>query len=588
MRENKISLAKRVWNDHIRFYKPQLLKAMICMAIAAAATMAFPYFLKPAFDFIFQSKDKLDLIFFCLCIFGSFCIKGAASYGESFIMTCVGQKIIFDIQERLFKHLVNSDLRFFNDHHSGDLLSRFSNDVTLMRNAVSTTLSSIGKDLLTFVFLAGLMFYRDAVLATFAFVVFPSAIIPIVLLGRKMKKVTNETQTNLGTFSGYLTQIFQGIRIVKAYSAENKEISRIKNQINKLITLVVKSAKIKSALHPISECIAGLAIICVLTYGGIQIMNDQKTVGDLISFLGALLISYEPIRRLTQLSANMQEGLAAAKRVFDIIDIKPKINNIEKPKILSQPIESIEFKNVSFFYNDDKKILNDISFDVKKGQTIAFVGKSGAGKSTIINLIPRFYDVTNGEISINNLNIKDIDLKNLRDQIAIVTQENILFDASFYDNIAYGNPEASYEEVIKSSRLAMADEFISNSPDGYQTIVGENGIRISGGQRQRISIARAMLKNSPILLLDEATSSLDTNSEKAVQKALEELMKNRTTIIVAHRLSSIVNADIIYVLDDGMIKEFGNHSNLLKEKGIYFNLWKAQNFESYRCHDPVK
>jgi subfamily B ATP-binding cassette protein MsbA len=573
----KTSLAKRLLKEHVHQYYRQLGFAIICMAIAALATASFPYFLKPAFDFIFDNKGKTELVFFCVCILASFVVKGVASYGESVIMLSVGQKIIFDIQERLFRHLLQSDLRFFHNIHSGDLLSRFSNDVNMMRTAVSTTLVGIGKDFLTFIFLTCVMFYRDSTLAGFAFIVFPSAIVPISLIGRRMKKVTENTQNNLGIFSGYLTQIFQGIRIVKAYNAENLEISRIKSKMSGLLKLIIRSAKIKSSLHPISEFIGGIAIVLVLGYGGFQVIHDHKTTGDLISFLGALLLSYEPLKRLTHLSANMQEGLASAKRVFEILDIKPSIRNSNSPLFLESEIKTIDFKDVSFSYDDKRKALGNISFRVKKGETVAFVGKSGSGKSSLINLLPRFYDVSEGSILINEIDIRDLDIDHLRDQIAIVTQETILFDASFYENIAYGKENASREEIIRASRAALAEEFIRDSVNGYDTTIGENGIRISGGQRQRISIARAMLKNSPILLLDEATSSLDTASEKAVQKALDKLMKNRTTLVVAHRLSSIVKADIIYVLDDGKIAESGTHESLLSKKGTYHKLWNVQN-----------
>ena len=546
------------------------------MGITALSTAAFPYFLKPAFDFIFETNQTSNLIFFCVCIFVSFLVKGISSYFESMIMQCTGQKIVFDIQKRLFSHLVKLDLNFFTNNNSGDLLSRFSNDTTLMRNAVSTTIVGFGRDILTFVSLACVMFYRDAILAAFAFVVFPSLIAPIILFGRRMKKITQKTQNDLGSFSAKLAQIFQGIRIVKAYNAEQKEINRMNSQIDQLFLLVKKSNKIKSVLHPISECVAGIAIIFVLLYGGMQVIGDKKTAGDLISFLGALIFAYEPLRRLTQLSANMQEGLAAAKRIFSVLDTNPSVEDVKNPKELSSDIKEIEFKNVSFSYQPDKKILDDISFSAKKGQTVAFVGKSGSGKSTIINLIPRFYDVTSGGIFINGQDLREFGVSSLREQISVVTQENTLFDASFYDNIAYGKDGASYEEVVAASKLALSHEFIMKTKNGYETLVGENGTRLSGGQRQRISIARAILKNAPIILLDEATSALDTNSEQMVQRALEELMKNRTTIIVAHRLSSICRADMIYVIDNGKIKEFGKHDDLLNQKGIYYSLWQAQ------------
>jgi subfamily B ATP-binding cassette protein MsbA len=348
-----------------------------------------------------------------------------------------------------------------------------------------------------------------------------------------------------------------------------------------LLSLIIKSAKVKSSLHPISEFIGGAAIVAVLCYGGFQVMHNHKTAGDLISFLGALLFSYEPLKRLTHLSTNLQEGLAAANRIFSILDIKPTINSPIRPIYLTGDVLSISFKDVCFSYNPQKSIINNISFDIKQGQTVALVGKSGSGKSTIINLLSRFYDPTSGSILINGMNINELSLKQLRNLMAIVTQETILFDASFYDNIAYGNPKASKQDIIMASKAAKADDFIMKTHDKYDTMIGENGIRISGGQRQRIAIARAMLKNAPILLLDEATSSLDPDSEKAVQIALEELMANRTTLIVTHRLSTVVNSDVIYLIDDGEIVESGRHNDLMLVKGIYYKFWNTQSLVDF-------
>jgi subfamily B ATP-binding cassette protein MsbA len=447
----------------------------------------------------------------------------------------------------------------------------------MMRTAVSTTIVGIGKDFLTLIFLICVMFHRDSMLATFAFIIFPSLIIPISVIGRRMKRVVESTQDNLGTFSGYLSQIFQGIRIVKAYNAEDFESKRARNKMDTLFKLIVRSAKIKSSLHPLSEFICGLAIVVVLSYGDFQITHGYKTAGDLISFLAALLFSYDPLKKLTHLSANLQEGLASANRIFRILDTKPRVKSLESHNYLAKEVECIEFKNVCFSYDPSRNVLDNVTFSVLKSQTVALVGKSGTGKSTILNLLSRFYDPTGGEIRINGANIKALPLQHLRNLIAIVTQETILFDASFYDNIAYGNPTASKEDILAASKAALADDFISKTPYGYDTIIGENGIRISGGQRQRIAIARAMLKNAPVLLLDEATSSLDSNSEKAVQVALEELMKNRTTLVVTHRLSTIIDANMIYVLDDGKIIENGSHSDLIFMKGAYYKFWNMRN-----------
>jgi subfamily B ATP-binding cassette protein MsbA len=569
-------LPKRILVEHVRPYQSNLLAAFFCMLVVAGSTAAFPYLLKPAFDFAFENEDMLSLIALCCGIMATFLLKGAASYGEALIMTSVGQKIIFDLQKRLFSHLLCADLQFFTAHHSGEILSRFTNDINMMRNAVSTTIVGLGKDFLTFVCLAGVMFCRDWRLSFLAFVVFPSAIIPIFLLGRRMKKTAENTQHALGKFSGYLTQIFIGIRVIRAHGAEAHELARLKGRTDELLASILRAARIRSALHPISEFIAGLAVVLVLAYGGYEIIHNKKTTGDLISFLGSLLLLYEPLRRLTHFNANLQEGLASAKRVFELIDTKPRITNISQPIALTENIESIEFKNVYFAYGNEKNTINNVSFEIKKGERVAFVGASGSGKSTIINLITRFYDVFSGEILINGKNIKNINLEHLRAKIALVTQETILFDASFYENIAYGKQSASKDEVISAARAAFAHDFIVTTDNKYNTIIGENGTRISGGQRQRIAIARAILKNAPILLLDEATSALDSVSEKEVQRAIDALVKDRTTIIVAHRLSTIINSDKIYVFAEGRIIEQGNHERLINQQGPYRRLWQNQ------------
>jgi subfamily B ATP-binding cassette protein MsbA len=570
------SLIVRLLKEHVLEYKKNFFWALVCMIITALATSSLPYLLQPVFDEVFAKNNMNSLFLVTGSIFVCFILKGFSSYGESIIMTYIGQKIISDIQLRLFKRLMFSDLSFFQNNPSGELLSKFTNDVSLMRNAMTNTVIGLGKDTLTLIFLIGLMFYRDTTLAFIAFFVLPVVILPVINIGRKMRKITNSTQEKIGYFTYQLNQIFQNIKIVKANCREKYEIGRIGIEIQKIFDLIYKTAKVRSATHPIVESLAGLAIVLVIAYGGWQVMHGNRTTGEFISFIGALLLSYEPIKRLSNLNTNIQEGLAAASRVFKIIDSKSLIESEQNLKVIDNFKAEIQFKNVCFSYANHKKVMKNINFIAKSGSTVAFVGASGAGKSTLLTLLPRFYDVESGHICIDNVNIKDISLEFLRKNIALVNQETNLFDVSIKENVAYGNPLACEKDIVEACKMAFADEFIERMPDGYNTVIGENGLRLSGGQKQRIAIARAILKNAPILLLDEATSALDSESEQEVQNALQVLMKGRTTIVVAHRLSTIVNADIIYVMNHGEIVESGNHSDLLEAKGAYANLWRSQ------------
>lgn len=569
-------LAKRLFHEHIIAYRSQFAWAILFMIIAALATAALPYLLQPVFDEVFTKNDPKLLLIFCGSVFASFIIKGFASYGEAVVMTYIGQKIITDIQDRLFKHLIISDLSFFHNVPSGELLSRFTNDVNMMRVAMTNTVIGLGKDTLTLFFLIGVMFYRDFTLAAIAFFVFPTVVLPIAKIGRKMRKITHNTQEHIGHFTNQLNQIFQGIRVVKSYCTEFYETNRAFQEINKIFELTYKTARVRSAAHPIVESLGGLAIILVLAYGGWQVMHNDRTTGEFVSFIAALLLAYEPLKKLSNLNANVQEGLASAMRVFALIDTPPQIISPLNPKILKKVKGKVTFNYVSFTYNTKRYAIKDLDFIIEKGSTVALVGASGAGKSTIINLIPRFYDVSAGSILIDDTDIRQLNLQQLRQNIALVSQEISLFNLSVRDNIAYGIMNASIDEIIKAATAAAAHDFILKLPQGYDTVVGENGICVSGGQRQRIAIARAMLKNAPILLLDEATSALDSESEKQVQNALKALMKGRTTIMVAHRLSTVVEADLIYVLDHGAIIEHGNHKSLLAANGSYAKLWQAQ------------
>ena len=569
-------LGQRIFHEHIRPYGRSFVFAIFLMILAALSTSALPYMLQPVFDEVFTRGTPQLLMFVCGGIFLAFVVKGATSFGEAVIMTYVGQRIISDLQNRLFSHLMHLDLAYFHGTSSGDLLSRFTNDVNLMRNAVATTLVGFGKDSFTLIFLVSLMFYRDWTLACIAFFIFPLAVLPILRIGRRMRKVANNTQEELASFTGRLTQVFQGIRVIKAYGTEEYEALRAHTMIERIFALVYKSSRVRSASHPIIESLGGMAIVIVIAYGGWQVMHNARTTGEFMSFILALLLVYEPLKRLSNLNANLQEGLAAAARVFAIIDTPATIQDHVDAKPLP-PIEGhIEFRDVSFSYPDGKVALDGIHLKIQKAHSIALVGASGAGKSTIINLIPRFYDIQKGEIFIDGIHIRDVTLKSLRQQIALVSQEIMLFDTTIRDNIAYGSFEASDTEIIAAATAAAAHEFIEALPLGYNTMIGENGVKLSGGQRQRIAIARAMLKNAPILLLDEATSALDTDSERQVQAALKILMEGRTTLMVAHRLSTVVEANMIYVLDQGKIVESGSHQALLESKGIYANLWQAQ------------
>lgn len=570
------SLVNRLWREHINPYRWHVVGGLVCMAIAAATTALLAKMLQPLFDDVFMARNEEMLLIVAVLVLGIFILKGISSFGESVSMIYVGQRIIGDIQKRLFDHFMTSDLAYFHARSSGELVSRFTNDVNLMRSAVTTALTGMGKDILSLFFLIGLMFYQDWLLAFLAFFVFPVAILPIVKIGQKMRKVSLNTQEEMGAFTILLHQVFQGMRVVKSYAMENYEKTRAHALIETLCHLNIKGGRVRAASHPIMETLGGFAIVIVILYGGTQVIAGNRTTGTFISFITALLLAYEPMKRLANLNANLQEGLAAASRVFAAIDLKPTIVSAAQAPTLHLEKGEIAMKDVSFAYPNGKKALKSISLTIPAGQRIALVGPSGAGKSTLLNLIPRFYDATAGSIFIDDIDICKVTLESLRSQIALVSQEVILFDDTVRANIAYGRWGASEEELINAAKSAAAHTFIMSLPQGYDTVVGEQGVRLSGGQRQRLSIARAMLKNAPLLLLDEATSSLDTVSERQVQEALNRLMEGRTTVVVAHRLSTVVDADMIYVMEEGEITEKGTHPELLQNNKTYARLVDLQ------------
>jgi subfamily B ATP-binding cassette protein MsbA len=451
----------------------------------------------------------------------------------------------------------------------------------VLRNSATNTFTGIGKDSLTTLVLVGVMFYEDWLLALVAFLAFPTAILPIAKLGRRMRKVSSTRQAEVGRLTTLLDETFQGIRHVKAYGMEGYEVGRARERIDRVFRLNMKADHTRYLLHPIMETLGGLAVVAVILYGGHQVIGDTRGAGSFFAFIFALLLAYEPIKRLTRLHVRIQEGLAAAERVFRLIDQEPRI--VERPQAGALRISggTLRFEQVNFTYESEDSgarvaALRDIDLVVPSGQTVALVGPSGAGKSTVLNLIPRFYEPDSGAITIDGQDLRDVTLASLRAEIALVSQEILLFDDTLGANIAYGRPDADQGEIQAAAEAAGIHDFIDDLPEGYDTLVGPRGARLSGGQRQRVAIARAMLKNAPILLLDEATSSLDSETERQVQRALKILMTGRTTLVIAHRLSTVIDADVIYVMEQGRVVERGTHGQLLAGGGPYARLHALQ------------
>jgi subfamily B ATP-binding cassette protein MsbA len=580
-------LVRRLVRDHVRRYAPRLGLALILMAVVAASTATLAKLIEPVLDLVFTNHDAGMLRQVALAILVVFAVKGLAAYGEAVVMNGVGQRIVADLQATLFARLIHADLAFFNDTATGALISHFTNDANLLRGAVSNTLTGIGKDTLTLAFLVAVMFYQDWLLALVAFVAFPTALWPIIKLGRRMRRVSTNTQVELGRFTTLLDQVFAGARHVKAYAMETYEAARASAQIERLYRLAFKAGKVRAASHPIMETLGGIAIVAVILYGGAQVIAGARTTGTFFSFITALLLAYEPVKRLANLNTSLQEGLAAAERVFASLDIEPAIHDAPDAARLAVARGEVRFERVSFAYHPGSAALDGVTVTVPAGKTAALVGPSGAGKSTLLNLIPRFYDVGAGRVTIDGQDVRAVTLASLRGAIGLVAQEVSLFDDTVKANIAYGRPDASEAQIVAAARAAAAHDFIIGLPQGYDTPVGELGIKLSGGQRQRLAIARAMLKDAPILLLDEATSSLDTESERQVQAALRHLMRGRTVLVIAHRLSTVVDADVIYVIEAGRVTEQGSHAELLARGGAYARLYALQFSEQDRVAEAV-
>jgi subfamily B ATP-binding cassette protein MsbA len=567
-----------VYGRLLSLAKPHIIKflcAMACMLAVGATTSALAFLVKPALDEIFlkQNADMLKLVPIIVIVI--YIIKGGCSYGQTMLMSFIGQRVVTDLRSQLYNHIQRQPLAFFTSNPTGILMSRITNDVGFIQRAVSEAVTSFLKDSFTLVGLIFVIFYRDWKLAIIATFIFPLTIYPITKFGEKMRKYATKRQVTMGSLTSLLQETISGTRIVKAFGMEDHEGKRFSTENERLFTLFMKSVSVRALSSPFMELLGGLGIAAIVYYGGYQVIKGTSSPGTFFSFMAALLLLYEPVKRLTNVNNTIQQGIAAAIRVFGIMDREPEIRNREDSYDLPPISKSIEIRNVSFSY-DEELVLRNINLTVKSGEIIAFVGMSGGGKTTLVNLIPRFYDVTEGSIFIDDHDIRDVTVESLRKQIAIVTQQTILFNETIRNNIAYGDIQKSDDEIVHAARMANAHNFIMNMPDGYDTVIGEQGVKLSGGERQRLSIARALLKDAPILILDEATSSLDTEAEMEVQEALENLMKGRTTLVIAHRLSTIGNADRIIVIVNGSIIEEGTHDTLIAKQGEYFKLYNMQ------------
>ncbi len=573
------ALIRRLFFGYLKPHLGGFAVATFFMGVSAATTGGLAKMIEQIINQLGKGHSDAYIMGLSGTVIGIFVARGVATYFHTVIMNRIGQRIVTDVQQQLHRHLLEADLVFFHTNASGGLISRLTNDVGVMRQAVGECMTSAFKGSLTLVFLIGVMFYQDWRLSLAAFFVFPVSAYFVAHLGRHMRRYSRKTQEETGRFASLLGQIFVGMRHVKAYGMEKAEHERVRGVTEEVYKLALKSYHVSALANPMAEILSGLAIMTVILYGNWRVEAGLTTTGALFSFITAFILAYDPMKRTAKVNAQLQAGLAAAERIFQILDMKPQITDAPNAKPLAVSDYTIRIENVSFRYDDGTGALQDVSIQVPHGKTVAIVGPSGAGKSTIINLIPRFYDVQAGRITIGGADVRDVTMKSLRAHLALVSQETALFDDTVRANIAYGRSQASPEEIERAARDAFAHEFIQDLPQGYDTVVGEHGVKLSGGQRQRIAIARAMLRNAPILLLDEATSSLDNESERAVQGALKRLQQGRTTIVVAHRLSTIVDADKIVVLEKGVVVEEGTHEALLAKGGVYARLYGLQDAE---------
>lgn len=561
---------------YIKPYWKRGLAAGICTIIAAGGTAYLPFVIKDMVDQVLSEKNTTMLNWIVLSIIVVFVIRGIAYYGQSYLMNYVGQRVIIDIRKAVFEKLQRLSMSFYDKHKTGTIMSYVTNDVSALQSAMVDNVVEMITETVILVASIVMMIYLDWKLFLVTFATFPVVLFFIDSFGKRIRKSGSRIQEAAADITSVLQEVASSPRVIKSFVREGYEVDRFDKENMNNFRANMKYAQLSSTLTPTIEFVAAVGVSIILWYGGNSVINGSITAGSLVAFLTYAVNISNPIKRLSRVIGNIQKALAAAQRVFDVLDLPENIKNAPDAKALPKVKGDVRFNDVSFAYNENEEVLSHVSFEVKPGEMVAFVGSSGAGKSTVASLLPRFYDAINGSITIDGQDIRKVTLDSLREQVGIVPQETVLFNGSVYDNILYGRLDATREEVEAAAKAANAHDFIMQLPDGYETMLGDRGMNISGGQRQRISIARAILKNPQILILDEATSALDTESERVVQEALDRLMVGRTSFVIAHRLSTIKNADKIMVLEKGQLIEQGNHDELMAMDGLYAHLYKIQ------------
>jgi len=573
----KIDILKRLYKDYTKKYLKNILISVFFTILLAGSTSSVAYLLDPAIKQLFIEQNESLMLIIPVLIIIAFAVKGSSLYFAKVIMINVSQEVRKDVQSDMFKSLINADTQLIDSHHSGKFIANLTNDVDMLVNLVSTAILNLFKDSLTLIGLLTVMFYQNWKLSLVAMTMIPLASFAAKTLGKRIGKVTTEQMNFAAILNSYLVEIFKNHKLTKIFQMENFEEERANKFINNVKEKARKIAIIFTRASPIMEFLTGIMIAIMIYYSAKLISINELEVSNFFSFLAAMMLAYQPVRSLATLNVAIQQGISGAKRVLPIIDELPKISEIKNPKELIVKDGSINFYKVSFNYpKNNQEILRSIELNIPGKKMTALVGHSGAGKSTILNLIPRLYDVNNGDIKIDNQSIYELTLISLRRNISMVSQETTLFDDSIWNNISYAKKNATREEVLEAAKFSFCDEFINNLPEKFETVIGENGVRLSGGEKQRISIARALIKKSPIILLDEATSSLDAETESKIQKAIDHLTRGRTTIVIAHRLSTIVNADKIYVIDSGQIIGAGTHDELIASSKTYKDFCEKQ------------